>query len=402
MSISLPLHPSFHRHRHSLAHVRGLPALACNRLIGFVASSMVGFFLPIFLYEFFHASLSLVIAWYALELVVKFPFFVWAAKIYSHTGLLVSMIVGTLGTMLFYWAFFLLDAGSSFHPYVLMGTGIFGLAVVSAFYWSPFHIDLAQMTVQHRRGRQIAVFYAIERVLGVLAPVLAGFVIVAYGYKINFLLALIITAASIIPLFFLPHFHVTYEFGFVETFRKLFSRRFRGMALSMMAFGAENVVGLVIWPIFLFMIFKGDHFEVGAFASVIVIVGLVFELFIGRQSDRTSPKRLLRLGTGVYALGWIWKGIVQTVVGVFAASAFHSLGSIMLRTPMDTMMYAQAADSGHYIDEYTVLREIALNIGRLGMLVLVFFFTQSFSLASAFFLAALVSLGVNFLGSRRV
>ncbi len=60
-------------------------------------------------------------------------------------------------------------------------------------------------------------------------------------------------------------------------------------------------------------------------------------------------------------------------------------------------MYTQAADSGHYIDEYTVLREIALNIGRLGMLILVFFLTQSFSLASAFFLAALVSLGVNFL-----
>jgi len=86
---------------------------------------------------------------------------------------------------------------------------------------------------------------------------------------------------------------------------------------------------------------------------------------------------------------------VETVTGVFAASTFHSFGSIMLRTPMDTMMYEQAADSGHYIDEYTVLREIALSIGRVLMLLVLVGVTSVFSIGAFFFVAAIISLGMN-------
>ncbi|MBI4713854.1 hypothetical protein HY771_01580 [Candidatus Uhrbacteria bacterium] len=99
----------------------------------------------------------------------------------------------------------------------------------------------------------------------------------------------------------------------------------------------------------------------------------------------------------IYALGWIAKGFVQTITGVFAASTFHSFGSIMMRMPLDTMSYQQAADSGHYIDEFTVLREMAIGIGRVVILVILIPITMNFSIGSAFFIAALVSLGVNWL-----
>jgi len=42
----------------------------------------------------------------------------------------------------------------------------------------------------------------------------------------------------------------------------------------MMAYGAENIVGVVIWPIFLFAIFDGQYLEIGTFAAIIVIIGL--------------------------------------------------------------------------------------------------------------------------------
>jgi MFS family permease len=389
-------HP-FRAHRHSLAHNASLPALATNRLLGFSASAVVGVFLPIFLYEFFGFSIQLVLLWYAINFAFKLPFHVWAAKIFSRTGLVPSMIIGTLGIMVFYWMFYLLDAGSSINPYVLMGIGIFGLMIVSVFYWSPFNIDFAKSTSSKHRGKQIGVFYAAQRLLSVIAPVVAGWVIVTYGYKLNFALGLLISATSIVPLLFLPAYKVKYEFGFFESFRKLFSKTYRGMSASMMAYGAENIVGVTVWPIFLFAIFKGDYLNVGLFTAVIVVISLALEVFIGKEADRFSPRRLLKIGTGVYALGWLWKGLVETVVGVFAASTFHNLGSIMLRTPMDTLMYEQAADSGHYVDEYTVLREVALSTGRTLMLLFLIFVTSVFSLSASFFIAAIVSLGINWL-----
>jgi len=335
--------------------------------------------------------------WYAINFAVKFPFQVLAAQIFSRTGLISSMVFGTLGIMLFYWSFYLLDTGSRFDPYTLMTLGIIGLTIVSCFYWSPFHIDYAQFGPKQARGAYLARLYALQQIITVIAPLVAAWVIVRYGYQLNFFLGLVLAGASIVPLFFLPSFKVEYEFGFWESFKRLFSRRFRPMSLSMMAFGAENIVGVVVWPIFLYSIFNGQYLEIGAFAAIIVVIGLILELFVGRETDRFSPARLIKYGTGIYAMGWVFKGLVESVVGVFAASTFHNVGAILLRTPMDTLMYEQAADSGHYIDEYTVLREIALGIGRVLMLLFLVAMTSVFSIGASFFVAAVVSLGINWL-----
>jgi MFS family permease len=382
-------------HRHAPSHVNALPALASNRLLGFIASSLIGGFLAIFLYEFFGFSVQAVLLWYAINFAIKLPFLVIGAKIFSRTGLTFSMIIGVVGTLLFYWMFYLLDGTLVFNPYFLMGIAIFGSMIESVFYWSPFNIDLAKFTSKKHRGKQIGFFYATQRLLGVIAPIIAGWIIANYSHQLNFFLGLMIAGASIIPLIFVPKFEVAYEFSFLKSFRELFSKRFRPMTISMMASGAENIVGVVIWPIFIYGIFSGDYLNIGAFTAVIIVIGLVFEVFIGKETDKYSAKKLLKIGSGVYALGWVFKGLAQTVMSVFAASTFHSFGSIMLRTPLDTLMYEQAADSGHYIDEYTVLREIALTIGRLFMLLFLVFVTGVFSVSASFFVAAIISLGIN-------
>ncbi|MBI5794651.1 MFS transporter [Candidatus Uhrbacteria bacterium] len=390
-------HPS---HRHTLAHGAALPALATNRLIDGIAASMVGVFLPIFLYEFFHASITVVLIWFLVNFLVKLPFYVLGAKLFSRIGLTRSMVIGTLGVVLFHLSYFFISEGAVSWK-VLMAIGIGGLVLNGIFYWSPFHIDMANFTSEKKRGSQLGIFYAVERLLGVIAPLLAGYVIATFGYQVNFFIGLIITVCSLIPLLFLPRFQVSYEFSYLQSFRELFSKRFRAMTFSMMAFGAENMVGVVIWPIFLFKMFGGDYVDVGLFTAVLVVIGLLLELIVGKQTDRFSATRLLKIGTGVNALGWIWKGLVDTVTGVFAAATFHSFGAIFLRTPMDALMYEQAADAGHYIDEYTVLREMALAIGRVSMLGFLLLFTQAFSLSAAFFVAAAVSFAINFLTDYR-
>jgi len=387
----------FRHHRYSLLYSAPVPELAINRLLSFTSTSVVGVFLPIFLYEFFHLSILPVLLWYAVSFAVKFPFQIWAAQIFSKIGLVPSMIFGTFGIMVFYWVFFLLGAGSSINPFVLMGIGIMGLVVTTSFYWTPFNIEFANFSPKKGFAQRLAKLYAFQQLVTVFAPILAGWVILTYGFKINFLIGLVIAGFSIVPLLFLPSFKVTYEFGFKESFQKLFSKQFRSMSLSMMAFGAESIVGVVVWPIFLYAIFQGQYLEIGAFAAVIVAFGFVLQLVVGKETDRFSPSKLLHFGTGIYALGWVWKGLVGTITGVFAASTFHSVGSILLHTPMDTLMYEQAADSGHYIDEYTVLREIALGMGRVVMLVFLMMLTHYFAIGSAFFVAAIVSLGINWL-----
>ena len=391
-------HP-FRLHRFSLSHVAALPTLASNRLIAFAATSLLGMFLPIFWYEFFGMSITYVLFWYLLNFLVKVPFFIIGAKIFSKIGLTTSMILGNIGLMGFYLTIYYLDIGTNIPIYVLIGLGIIGLTIYSNLYWSPFNIDFAAFTTKGKRGRQISLFYSAERALGIVGPLISAYVIIRHGYNITFLIGLFLVAASIIPIIFLPQHKVSYEFGYWQSWRELFSKDYRSMTTSMMAYGAESVVGAVIWPIFLFTVFEGNYLETGGFAALIIIISLMFELFIGKETDKHSAKKMVRLGSSVYALGWVFKGLVQTVVGVFAASTFHSLGAIMLRTPMDALMYEQAADSGHYIDEYTILREMALTIGRIIMIALLIVITLYFSISAAFFVAAVVTLGINSLSN---
>jgi MFS family permease len=400
--LTLDIRPTFsHSHRFSFAHVQALPTLALNRLLAFAASSVIGIFFPIFLYEFFHASITSVLIFYLFDQAIKFPFYVFGAKIFSKIGLTKSMMLGVLGLATFYLSFFFVSFGKTTHPLALMAVALFGVMLTSTLYWSPFHIDFAEFLSKEKRGRQMGLYFAIQRFVGVLAPAVAGLIILLYGYYATFFLGLILVLCSLIPLSFLPRHDVKFEFGYLESFKKLFSKQFRSMSISMMALGAENTVGVVVWPIFLYAVFKGNHLEIGVFSTVIIAISIFLELFVGKETDKFSARRMLKFGTILYTLGWIWKGLVQTVVGVFAASTFHSIGSIFLQTPMDALMYEQAADSGHYIDEYTVLREMSLNIGRLLMFVVLLGITRYFSIGVSFFAAAAISLLVNRLSEYR-
>ncbi len=388
---------SQHAHRHSFAYLGAMPTLASNRILGFIGSSMLGVFLPIFLYEFFGLSLTAVLLWFAIDFAVKLPFYAPAAKLFSRIGLIKSMMIGTTGMILFYWMFYLLDVGSSINPFVLMAIAMFGLSLNSTLYWTPFHIDFAKFADAKHRGAQLGLYYSLQQLLTVATPIAAALLIARFSYQANFLVGLLLSAASLVPLLFLPKHIVTFEFGYIQTFKKLFSKTFRPMAFSMMALGAENIVGAIVWPIFLFVLFQGNYLEVGAVTAVIVMISLVLEIVVGKETDRWSAGRILKWGSWVYAFGWIFKGLVSTLTGVFAASTFHSFGSIFMRTPLDTLSYQQAADSGHYIDEYSVLREIALGFGRVGILLVLIPITTMFSINAAFFVAAGVSLGVNWL-----
>lgn len=389
--------PIVHSHRHSFSHLSAFPTLASNRMLGFIGSSMLGVFLPIFLYEFFGQSLTIVLLWFAIDFAVKLPFYTPAAKFFSSIGLKKSMMIGTAGMVLFYWMFFLLDRGSVLNPYLLMALSMFGLSLNSTLYWSPFHIDFAKFADAHHRGSQLGLYYGFQQFLTILTPLTAAFLVTRLGYDANFLVGLLLSLASIVPLLFLPTQKVTYEFGYIESWRKLFSKKFRAMTFSMIALGAENIIAVVVWPIFLFALFHGNYLEVGAVTTVIVIISLLLEIIVGKETDKWSAIKLLKWGSWVYAFGWLSKGLVNTLTGVFAASTFHSFGSIFMRTPLDTLSYQQAADSGHYIDEYSVLREVALGLGRVGVLLLLIPVTTMFSISASFVVAAIISLGVNFL-----
>jgi hypothetical protein len=80
---------------------------------------------------------------------------------------------------------------------------------------------------------------------------------------------------------------------------------------------------------------------------------------------------------------------------IFITATYHNLSKIFIRTPFDVLTYEMAADEGHYVDEFTVIHEIAVSLGKAGMLLLVLFVSMFVSLQWTFILGALSALLYN-------
>ena len=128
---------------------------------------------------------------------------------------------------------------------------------------------------------------------------------------------------------------------------------------------------------------------------MVVTVGLQFAA--GKFTDKFNKKQMLKFGTIFYSVGWIVKIFIATAFHIFVASAYHSLTRIFITTPFDALTYELAADQGQYVDEFTVIREMSIHIGRIIMCLLIFLSLSFLSLQWTFILAAMSALFFNFL-----
>ncbi len=378
---------------HVTPHIApGLGLLYSNRLIILFGSGLLGLFFPIFLYEQFGNSMDVLLGYYLLAFLVSFFLMAPGAMIMSRIGLRTSMIVAVIGLAFWYIPFIFWDASIAFY---LLGFVLLMHNVWRMFYWTPFHTEFAEMTEKGKRGKTIGMLGSIAAIISIVIPFVAGFILDQFSYTALYLAASAIVIASLIPLSMVPQVVEKYSFSYIETFKQFFSKKNRRMVTAYAADGAEATVGALIWPVFIFEVLQGNYLQVGALMSVIILVGVVLRLVIGNWVDKHSRHKMLKWGTGLYAAGYVAKMFVDTAFTIFVASTFHNFALIIMRTPFDVLMYERAADAGHYVDEYTVIREMAICVGRVVSIVIMFVLLLFVPLYIAFLVGSIAALFMN-------
>ena len=366
----------------------GLVATYSNRIIQQIAGGLLGFFVPIFLFIYFDYYIQGVILFYGISFLLFGLLLPIGAKTMSKIGLKASMILGSLFLVGYFVSLFLLSNNIAF---ALILTISF-VTLFRVLYWVPYHTEFAETTDDLSRGKEIAFLVSISTLVSIALPFIAGLIISKFNFSVLFLISVIIASVSIIPILFLKPVKEKYSHSYFEAFKELFSKKNRKLLFAYGGEGAEFVVGFVIWPIFIFQLLNGNYLSVGILSSLIVLVSIIFRLAIGRLTDKMDKRKIIRTGSILHALGWVGKIFIQTAFHIFAVGAYHAFTSVMMRTPFATLMYEQAADRGHYVDEYTVLREMAICVGRVLMLILIFALLCFASLNFTFILAAIATL----------
>lgn len=366
--------------------------LYLNRTIQLVGFGLFGVFLPIFLYEQFDSNIFAVIVFFALSYVLSIILFPLGGKAMTFLGMKRSMILGTLFITFFYISLFLYQESPQL---IYLAVALLGVNFFRALYWVPYHSGFVNLSNRRVRGQQSSILKVIADIIGVILPIVTGLILTYYNYDFLFVISVTIVLLSIIPIRNIEARDEKYSYGYFETYKRLFNLENRDMLVAYTAHGAEQIVGYLVWPIFIFGILQGEYLAVGAVSALIIGVTVLLDLIMGKWSDKKNKKSFIKMGSIFYALGWIVKIFVQTGFQIFIVSTYHNITAIFRNVPFDALMYEQAADAGQYVDEYTMLREISLGIGRVLMLGVIALFIYYFGIGIAFAVTAVISLFIN-------
>ncbi len=365
-----------------------------KRLIQGLATAMIGLFVPIFLYETAGLQFWVVGLYYAAISLGYALFLVPGMTITNRIGFSRALALGSVFAVLQFVILFFMDESNiwlALGPLLILSVGY------RIFHWVPYHVDFTAFTQGGHRGKDVSLVFAAIAFMGMLGPILAGYIVENSGYPVLFAIAVFLLTASGISYLFVPAVEEKFTWTYRDTLRHLFSPQFRNLFIGEFASGAEIIVNLIAWPIFLYTVLKGDMLSIGALSTVIVAVTIVIQLIVGKHIDAKGNNKIqtLKRGSMLYAAGWIAKIFVLSASQIFFVGLYHNVTKIFLKTPYSAILYDMSGEQGRYVDEFTVMKEMASHMGRVTALLLMVLLTLFISIEWTFIIGVIASLAVN-------
>ncbi len=367
---------------------KDLVALYTGRTLMRISLGMLGVFVPIFFYTEFGYDLQAVIAIYVSIFGIHLLITPISARLLGIIGTRRMIMLGVVFAILSITALYYFPSSPAYATVAY----IFFVAIYKALYWVPYHVDFSNALDATMRGRQLAILRNIAGVILVAVPMIGGIIITASGFSAIFAFSVVVMTISLTPLLFMSHTYERYSWRYVDTFMHLFARGNRALFIANAANGAQGIVLVLFWPIYVFALLDERFTALGVITSLTIVVVIALRSIAGKLFDTWSHKRMLVVGIIMATTGWVSKLFVQTPIQIFAADSYHNFGRTVNSLSFDATTYEQAADNGRYVDEYTALKEMALSIGKIVMLLLIAVLLAVFDIRVAFILAAVVAL----------
>ncbi len=375
-----------------------------KRLIQGLAAAMLALFMPIYIYQTAGERFWVVGLFYAIISLLYAGLLVPCMKLTNKMGFSRALALSAVFAVGQYVTLYYMNVGNVWSSLAVLVITVTGYRI---FHWVPYHVDFTTFTSGASRGRDVSIMYATIAFMGVVGPLLAAFIIKNSGYSLLFIVCMVLLSLSAVSYLLVPAVEEKFTWGFKETYVNLFSPEYRNIVVGEVANGAELVVSLIAWPIFLYEILHGNILKIGMLSTVIVGITIAVQLVVGKYLDNRKGNKVsaLKRGSVLYAAGWILKMFVLSATQVFFVGLYHNIAKIFIRTPYSAIIYDMSGDQGHYVDEFSVIREIASHFARALTLIAMVALTLYFSIEWTFIIGVIASLAINMvyrLDDRRV
>lgn len=352
-----------------------------------VADAMVTVFVPIFLYTS-GFSLIQIIEFFTVVYIIYFFVVPLGGKLVKSRGFEHCILYSSFFTIFYYLFLFAV----SYSHFFIVGVAIM-LVLAKTFYWPAYHCDFAFYGGTKSYGRGLGARSVFTSIVSIIGPVAGGIITQVWGFKLLFIVVVVLYFASHIFTFSTLEKFQPEPFSYSRAIKRVFRQKNRKKFFSFLGFG-EEFIGLCFWPLFVYAIVD-NYTDIGLIFGGSALALSFATLYIGRLTDKTDKKALLKTGTYIYSLLWLIRLFIRGGLGVFLVESVSSIGRRLVNTPQMAIIY-QRAKAGKTVKKI-VFFEMSLIIGKVlaGILLAAAFYLFGETMMfwqSTFVLAALFSL----------
>lgn len=216
-------------------------------------------------------------------------------------------------------------------------------AAAASFYWLPYHVDFSKIKHANHSGKEISWLNTMEKVGGVLGPLVGGLLATFFGGVTLFYAAALVLALAVVVLMLSPEPTQTKQ---KLDYAHLFTMKDWRTTVSNTAFIAENSLSILIWPIFLAAaVFTTDaYLKIGSIASISVIFAMFAALPLGRLLDKTKGYKMIRVGTAINSAVHLSRLLVTSYGGAVVVAALNEPNTLVYRLAYLKGYYDSADD----------------------------------------------------------
>lgn len=344
-----------------------------------LAISLIGIFIPLYLFQEKGLGLEKTLLFFMLYSVVFGISMPIAAKFSSRYGIRHSILMGIPLYLFFVALLYFLPNTAAL---LILASSCLGAS--QAFYWMGMHLAFHHASHKHHRGEEVGTRSSVTVLSTLLGPFLGGILITWLNFGAVFILAAALLFASAFLLLRSRENHTPYYFSL----KSVMDKKHWKDALFFVSRGTHIIADGVLWPLFIFFIL-GNYFSLGIVGSLMSFSSIILLWGVGKYSDHGDRRRIIRWTTLFDSVMWIVMAFINTTLQVFGITILSSIVRAARESPIGALEYDKAQGQ---VAAYFVNREIFICLGRILLLTIVIitnsiaggFIVQAFANLAAF------------------
>lgn len=355
-----------------------------------LAVKLVSIFIPFYILES-GFSLGTVFIFFLVYYGTYIPASGLNALITSKIGYKHSMLLASIPTLAFYLLLRTVETEATLYALAVLGGYSFNL------YWSGMNPETARSSRDGEREKEAGIFFSMPSIASIMAPVIGGLILAVFSFEALFGVTALLIGVSFTPFLLTDEHYTGLDLNFRDFLEECSTVDFLTFTLE----GVNSMGKKMLWPAYLAVIIGGS-LNIGGAGSLRAVGSAVTSILIGYLANKQTNPRIIITGMSIASLTYLLMASVATPIAAFALSLMNGLSYTAAKVPIYGIAMEHATEED--LIEYFALRELALSLGRVSVVLLTIgIFTLldgEIRFLAAFSAVALSVLATGYLGSK--